>query len=671
MIRRLRRGSTAVSAITVATAAVVLVGWVFNIATLKSVLPGLATMKVNTALSLLACGCALWIKTRSPRKSIWSKIADGLACITVLIGSVTLLEYLTGRNLLIDQLFWPDTAMTKLGNPGRMSPATASCIFCLGLSIFLLDRAIRVAQMFSTACLLIALLGLFGYVYGVDALYQVNAYSSMALHTAILLCMLAAGQLIARPRRCVHHLLTSNGPGGRMARRLIPATILVPLIVGWLRLHGLQAELFDIAFAAALFALANILIVATIVWYNATILDRHDSQRRHIEKDRDSLLEREQAARARAEKALLARDQLLAIVSHELRTPLTPVMLMTTALENRAQLPSDVQEDLHMIHEQIEIEARLIDNLLDLASLSQGKLELNRKPVNLHDSIRKVARQFEQRFHDGRVTFTTQLESSTPYVLGDPARIEQIIHNLFSNGMKFTPAGGQVKCRTFDQDDMFCLDVIDTGVGIDRETMHRIFEAFEQGDPSLTRRYSGLGIGLTISKLLAQLHGGHLHAHSGGTSLGATFSLCLPRATKPIEPATPVSLPNRAAALSILLVDDNDMTLRPLEMLLRSRGHRVQLARRGEEALDLVRNDNVVLLISDIGLPDISGWELMRQIREHSSIRGIAISGFVDEADRRKSLDSGYSHHLAKPIDMAQLLEAIDSVSNEMALSVS
>ena len=658
LIGRLRTASTVIALAVAVIAVASLTGWVLNVDALKSVAPGLATMKANTAISLLACAAALAARGKWQRGR-GARIADVLAVIAIIPPALTLIEWAGRVDFHIDQLLFTDTSNPLHGHAGRMSIATAACLVSIGLATLVLDWLTRLSQTLALLCLVAALLGLLGYAYGVP--YYAFAYSSMAIHTMASLILLPVALLMIRPRRCLHQLLISRSLGGRMARRVLPATIVVPLVVGWLRLKGEEHGLYGMRFGLALFALSNIIILAAIVWWNAMMLDRTLLQRRRAERDRDDLLIREQHARAHAEKALAARDQLLSVVSHELRTPLTPVLLMAASIEHRAQLPQDVQEDIRMIREQIELEAHLIDALLDLTSLQQGKITIKRDLVSLNDVAGKALSLFGRLAESHNVKLITELAEECPKVRGDQSRLQQAAANLFSNAIKFTPAGGSISLRTFRNGDRACLEIRDSGVGISPEAVGRLFGPFEQADRSTNRRFGGLGIGLAISQRLIELHDGRLIATSDGQDQGSTFTISLPAAE-----TAPPKVPE-AAPRSILIVDDNRMTVKALQRILESHGHRIAVAVAGRQAIETVLGGQFDLIISDIGLPDLSGWEMMRQLRQQletrgrRAVRGIAISGFVDNDDRQKSLECGFVAHLAKPIDVTQLIETVNA----------
>ncbi len=657
--RRLHRISLTCALVATAIAAIAMTGWIFHLPRLATIIPGLAWMKVNTSLGLLACGTAMILRTRSKSGCFADRSADALATLAMLIGGLTVLEYATGRNFGIDNLLITDPFIPAHGHQGRMSIATAAAIGLVGMGIFLLDRSARVSQVAVIGGLLIPLLGLLGFSYGRNTLRQTYSFSSMAPHTAVSLCLLAVSNLTARTGRGLIVQLISSSVGGSLVRRMLPAIVLVPLAVGWICLQGQRAHYYETEFGIAIFALATTIILASITWWNAMMLDRADGKRRRIEEDHADLLILEQTARARAEKALLARDQLLSIVSHELRAPLTPALLIVNALEHDSHLPADLREDVHLIHEQIEIEARLIDNLLDMASLNQGKLVLHHQGVDLHETVKAVAAQFSTRLAEQNVAMLTVLSAASPRVLGDRARLIQVLSNLLSNAIKFTPAGGSVRVRTFDTPGGdIALEITDSGVGMTPDVLGRIFDPFEQGDPTTTRQFGGLGIGLAICKRLVQLHGGALSARSDGAGQGATFVVTLPVYREPPSGALPE--PARVKR-SILLVDDNAQALKSMQVLLGAQGFEIVPVASANEALAAARALPFDLLVSDIGLPDLSGWELMRQLREIGPIQGIAVSGFVDDEDRARSLKCGYAFHLAKPIDINQLRNAIET----------
>ncbi len=347
-MRRTGRLAVACGAVTASVGTLVLAGWALQVTALERLSPGLATMKANTAAALAGCGLGVVARAvgRGPTARV---VAAIMAAIVVAIAATSLVESASGIDLGVDQQVFADPATAAADHPGRPSAATALSLLCVGVSLAVLDRAPALAQALAAAA--VAVLALLGYAYGVAALYGVRMFSTVALHTAALLAVVSVGTLMARPLRCVPWLLVSRSRGGTLARRLLPATVIVPLVVGWACLGGLRAGLYAVGFGFALFALASIGVFFGLVWLNASALDASDARRRRLEADRDALLVAERAARAAAERAVAARDQLLSVVSHELRTPLTPVLLIASQLRRRAELPADVTADLQLICE--------------------------------------------------------------------------------------------------------------------------------------------------------------------------------------------------------------------------------------------------------------------------------------------------------------------------------
>jgi two-component system CheB/CheR fusion protein len=380
-----------------------------------------------------------------------------------------------------------------------------------------------------------------------------------------------------------------------------------------------------------------------------------------------------QRAKDAADQANAAKDQFLAVLSHELRTPLTPVLLTASALQGDPALSDDLREAVTMIVEQVELEARLIDDLLDLTRIARGKFLLNPQRFDGHDLVRRAVEVCRSTVDDAGVRLTVELSADERQLSADPARIQQVLCNLLNNAAKFTPTGGRVSLRTRNEasalagsPSMFVVEVSDTGVGIDAEALPRIFNAFEQGERSITRRFGGLGLGLTIGRTIADMHGGSLAAASLGAGRGATLTLRLPTVAT-AAPAIPAAAEPAAAVrrLKVLLVDDHVPTLRMMTRLIQSLGHDVRAADSAAAALALVHVDCPDLLISDIGMPAQSGWSLMSAVRDACDPppAAIAVSGYGTDDDVRRSRDAGFDRHLVKPISLADLRRAIDELT--------
>ena len=397
-------------------------------------------------------------------------------------------------------------------------------------------------------------------------------------------------------------------------------------------------------------------------------------------------------ARAEAERATHARDRFLAVLSHELRTPLTPAVMTVAAVAGRADLPAGAREDLDLARRNIELEARLIDDLLDVTRVASGKLKLDRRPADAHAVLRHAADVCRGEAAERQVGLALDLTAPRHHVHADAARLQQVFWNLIKNAVKFTPPGGRVRVRTANARDagegsesgeggesgegaeLLVVEVSDTGVGIAPHALPRIFEPFEQGDASTTRAFGGLGLGLAISRALVEGHDGRLTAASEGAGRGATFRVEL-RASEaevpPDPPPGPADPPDvRRRSLRVLLVEDHADTRRVLARLLRSAGHSVTAAETVAAARDAIAiaapGDAAEVLVSDLALPDGTGLDVVRALRElrpGCRVAAIALSGWGMEEDVRRSIDGGFDGHLTKPVSLEQLLHLIEELA--------
>jgi len=388
----------------------------------------------------------------------------------------------------------------------------------------------------------------------------------------------------------------------------------------------------------------------------------------------ENLLEQSQSLAAELQKtnkelqekarSNLAKDQFLAMLSHELRTPLTPVLASAVALESEPDLSESVHESLQMIRRNVELEARLIDDLLDLTRIDKGKIQLSFEVVNAHTLLQNVMEICQADIDRKHLTPELYLGAHKVHLRADSARFQQIFWNLINNAVKFTPRGGRISISTSDgTGDQLRVEIADTGLGIEPESLPKIFDAFEQGGRT---QLGGLGLGLAISKALVEAHNGSITAESAGPNKGSKFTLTFPTCEKvdaqaPLT-ASPITAERRA--MRILLVEDHEDTKQSLTKLLRLRVYNVQSASNIKSALGLITKDQFDVPISDLGLPDGSGIDLIRKVSSDRPVLGIALTGFGMEEDVRKSREAGFKHHLVKPIDLNKL----DSIIQELAL---
>jgi len=367
--------------------------------------------------------------------------------------------------------------------------------------------------------------------------------------------------------------------------------------------------------------------------------------------------------KAAVEAANRTKDNFLAMLSHELRTPLTPVIAALDALQIELSQSTESKAALAMIRRNVELESQLIDDLLDLTQIAKDKLQLKFDSIDAHQAISNVVEMCRADADARKLQVHLDLRAGTHHVSADAAKFQQIIWNLLKNAIKFTNENGNVTISSSNPSpQILTIAVRDTGVGIEPEIMERIFDPFEQGDPSFQRRFGGLGLGLAISKSLAQAHGGTLVAKSEGRDRGSTFVLTMNTVPAPQQGAKEPEIPVEARAQRILLVDDHQDTCTALERLLVRRGHLVATAHNMRSAMETAVRNQFDLLISDVALPDGTGLELMMQLHAISGIPGIAISGFGNNGDIKKSLEAGFSEHLVKPIKLEALEAAIGRV---------
>ena len=364
--------------------------------------------------------------------------------------------------------------------------------------------------------------------------------------------------------------------------------------------------------------------------------------------------------------ANMAKDQFLALLSHELRNPLSPVITMVSELDRMTDSP-DARNAIEIIRRNVELEARLIDDLLDITRIAHGKLQLNPEPIDAHGAIHRALEICQREIDSRLLEVRLDLAATAFHVKADPARFQQVLWNLVKNAVKFTPRGSITISSINNGAGRLIIEVADTGIGISRERLGRIFKPFDQGESSITRRYGGLGLGLPISKAMIEAHGGALRVRSPGKDKGSTFTIELDT----VEAPTPVEQEVRTPAVQgnstrhgILLVDDHEDTCTGMRLILERRGYGVKIANDVRGALEVARVYPFELLISDLGLPDGTGFDLMKELRRTrgDTFHGIALSGFGMETDIERSMEAGFDVHLIKPVNLERLDEILRRV---------
>jgi Signal transduction histidine kinase len=388
-------------------------------------------------------------------------------------------------------------------------------------------------------------------------------------------------------------------------------------------------------------------------------------------------------AHAEAERAGRAKDDFLAALSHELRTPLNPVLLIASEAANNPAFSAEARAHFSTIRKNVELEARLIDDLLDLTRIMRGKLTLSLRPRDVHAILRDALANVQSDIEQKELTSVLNLAPGLHHVRADDVRLQQVFWNILKNAVKFTNAPGaiHISSEISPEKNTIAIAIRDTGIGLTREEMSRVFDAFSQGNHAVgghSHRFGGLGLGLTISRSLVEHHEGKICVRSDGPGCGATFIVELPLASAhaddkgesfpPAEDTTPPMM-STSAIHHVLLVEDHEPTRRTLETLLRRRRFEVASAPTIAAARALAATRQFDLLISDIGLPDGSGFDLMKELKELYDLRGIALTGYGMEEDITRSQRSGFALHLTKPIQVQLLDRALASLQKETAAS--
>ena len=654
-----------------------LVGWAADVPRLTDWRNDGLSMFPNTAVCAAMCGLALVLNARKITGGIVAILAAGV----IVIAGLTLIEHVTGASLWgIDTLLfyrtWGQAAATA---PMRMGlPATTSYLM-IGTALLLLllvgERARRgrgIAAFLGVLVVAIAMLSMIGYLYGAHQMYSIPRVTAIAMQTASVILILGIGVIASAPEREPLRSILQGGTAGMLARRALPVLFILSLSLGAVRIWIERAGLVDTEFGTAMRTLVELALLSGLLWWAVRMVRTHEQ----------ALIESEGAlreAKEAAEAANIAKDNFVATLSHELRTPLTPVLATLGAWEQSPEFPPCLRDEMQMVRRNVDLEARLIDDLLDLTGIVRGKFTLNLEALDVHELMRSVVNMYRGELEAGRFKVTQRLEAVKHTVRGDPGRLQQVFWNVLKNAVKFTPQGGQIEVSTRnDKDGQVQIVVRDNGLGISKEALARLFRPFEQGSDEIVKRYGGLGLGLTIARSLLIAHGGEIAAESDGLGRGATFILTLPCvANRPAAAAAAPVLQSASLAKSdgaaqgrtfrLLLVEDHADTARVLARLLSGNGHTVAVANSIRQALAAFDGDGgkFDFMVSDLGLPDGSGVDLIRQVRQELrlGLPAIALSGYGMEEDIARCKEAGFDDHVTKPVNLQKLEATIQRVA--------
>ncbi|HWG90537.1 MAG TPA: HAMP domain-containing sensor histidine kinase [Candidatus Thermoplasmatota archaeon] len=515
--------------VTLGTAAAVLIGWTLDNDVLKRVLPGFVAMNPATAVAFLCAGGALLLAARQRLRAASLTLA-ALACA---IGLVKLAGLLLGWAPGVDELLFPEAVERTLGTggPNRMAPNTALALTALGANLALLyrpDRTRWLRAALALVTMLLALLALLGYLYAVAEFSGLARFVPMALHTATLFLVLALGALSVAPTDPFPSLVLSARSGGTLARRFLPAALLLPIAAGYVRLLGQKAGFYETEFGLSLFVVVIILCFTGLAWAYAVALNRADRERDIAERERQAAAER-LAELERLKQVNQFKTNLLNTASHELNTPLTPLKLQVHLLRSpqTGPLTERQRRAVDVLDRNILRLSLLVQDVLDVARLQGGTLPLHRQPVDFNRIVLEAVESFQEQADQKGIKLETRAEGERVLDL-DGQRITQVVFNLLSNALKFTPPGGTILVETGRVGEEGVIRVRDTGMGLTPSQMSRLFQPFSQVHDTMQETRSGAGLGLYICKGIVEQHGGRITVASPGPGKGATFEVSLP-----------------------------------------------------------------------------------------------------------------------------------------------
>ncbi len=644
----------------------VLLGWLLGIEALKTVLPNYESMKPLTAVSFILSAIVLYLTAPKIRASTSGRARTVLSVLILAPSAFTLASYAFPIYFHIDELLTAALPSLPEDAMHRMSIVTA-LEFALFAAAMLLPRRRSGDQAFiilTFAGMLLSLLVFAGYLYDLPILYAPIRASSIAVHTAVAFFVLFVGAAMTRPHTGWVTLLSPQSVTGAFAPWLLPAIAILPIAFGWVLNRAIRESIITAELGVDLFALSTVFFLTVVAWRTGVIANRLG---RHLEL-REQLELRLREARVAAEDAAAAKSDFLANMSHELRTPLNSIIGFASLLARSEALEATDRRYVQILDESSQSLLTLVNDILDFSSLEYGGIALNPKPFSLSHLLEHVTARFSLFAQEKELKIETVIdEAVAPALFGDEMRIKQIIVNLIGNAVKFTAKGAVTIAVRANENSLvqgLRIEVRDTGIGIASDKLKTLFGRFAQADASIHSRFGGTGLGLAICKRLVELMGGEIGVDSA-ENVGTTFwfTLDLPRidASALVE-ATENAGP-RTTGRRILIVDDVDLNRELVTSLLAPRGHQIDLAASGSEAIKAVQAADYDLVLMDVQMPGMDGLAATRAIRAldgYAKLPIVAMTAQALPAQIAACHAAGMDDYLAKPIIPATLFDVID-----------
>jgi signal transduction histidine kinase/CheY-like chemotaxis protein len=619
-------------------------GWPFDFPRLTDWFNDGVSIQPNTAVLIAIAGAAVLLLT-----SGYHQVTQVLGALIALAGALNLLQYIVGADFGFNDelLFGRRWGQGTTVSPGRFGPPASISFILIGASLFLLSHRETARRRYVPSMTLLVVLlmmfSLFGYLFGARNFYAIPGLSAIALPTSTMLLALAVSLIVSVPEYQPMLLLCERSSAGAMARAVLPVLVVMIPLVTWFRAKGYELELFDLGTGRALGAAVLVLGVVVLMWIALLALRRREQREREADRH---------------------KDEFLATLAHELRNPLAPISnaisLLKLAYEDRGAF----QQATETVERQLGHLVRLIDDLLDVSRISGGKLSLRRERVELAAIVRQAVETCRPLAECADHEVAVSVSQQPIYLDADPVRLCQVVSNLLNNACKFARRAGQISLTAGRYENDVVISVKDNGIGIPSDKLVSIFEMFSQVDQSLERSHGGLGIGLTLARRLVELHGGSIEARSEGIGQGSEFVVRLPAAIDRVA-TEPEKLDDEVKPSSkrrILVVDDNRDSANSLAMLLERTGNDTFAAYDGEEAVETAASLRPDVILLDIGLPRLNGFDACRRIRQYAwaqNVLIIALTGWGQEDDRRRSVEAGFDGHLVKPVDHAELTKLL------------